>query len=165
MKRWLFRLVGLGLLAGLGIGAWRWWHPSPEQAVRQRLAELARTVTVSPQESALTKVAKFQKLAAFFTDDVEIAVDVPGHSVWTLNGRDELMDAIRARSMLRPITVKFVDVSVTLGPDGGSAAAHFTAVADVPGENVPQVQEMKVGLRHVQGDWLIRRAETVRTLR
>lgn len=156
--------LGSALIA-LGVWGWQVFYPSPEHAIRSRLAELARAATISPNESALIKLAKAQKLASFFTVDTEIRIDLPGRFPQSLNGRDELMQAVAgARSAVKSLKVEFVDVSVTVESDSVSGSAHFTVKADVSGESTPQVEELEAQFRKLDGDWLIKHVENVQTL-
>jgi hypothetical protein len=165
MNRWLMRLAICGMLAGLGFWTYRILFPGPEQIIRKYLSEIARLASVKPNEGALTRLANSQKLTSFCTSDVQIALEVPGRSTQTLNGRDELLQAALAtRSFMTNLKVKFLDVSVMVAEDGQSAITHLTAEANLPGENVPEVQELKILFRKIEGNWLITRAETVRTL-
>ena len=52
-----------------------------EAVIRKRLQELSRTIAFSSNESPLAKLAHAQKLSAFFANDVEVTIDVPGRSV------------------------------------------------------------------------------------
>lgn len=165
MSRWLVRL-GLGAIAlGLALWTWRVLFPGPEQIIRKHLAEVARHASVKPNESPLARLANSQKLASFCTSDVEVAVDVPGRSSQLLSGRDDLFQAaLAARSIMTNLKVKFLDVSVVVAEDKQSAVTRLTAEANFPGEKLPEVQELKIIFRKVDRDWLISRAETVKTL-
>ncbi len=166
MKAWLARLALLGALLALGIWGWRAAFPGPEQLIRKRLAELARLASFTQSEGSLVKLAKAQQLAARFTPDAEISVDLPGRSPQSLNGRDELMQAaMSARTMVKSLKVQFVDVTVKLGDAPESGIAHFTVKADVPGETTPEVEELEAQFKRVDGDWLIQHVQNVRTLR
>ncbi len=166
MNRWWLRVLLLGAVLGLGIWAWTTFFPGPERAIRKRLAELAQTASVPANEGELARVLNANKLVSYFAPEVEITLDVPGHSVETFTSRDELMKAaLSARSSFGGLKVSFVDVSVQVSADRQSAVAHLTARADLPGDNVPQVQELKVGFRRIDRQWLILRAETVKPLR
>jgi len=141
---------------------WYW----RSRVIRKQLTELAKAASIGPREGELARVMNSQKLAGFFTPDVEITVDIPGHSLQTISGRDEVMQiAMRAHSTMSNVKVQFVDVSVSVAPDKESATAHLTAKANVPGDDVPQVQELKAQFQKVGRDWLINRVETVKTLR
>ncbi len=165
MMRWLFRLVLLGSFLALGIWGWRIFFPTPEQVIRRQLADLARIASIAPNEGPLAKAYNSQKLVSFFAPDVEIILDVPGHSA-SLHDRDELMRAAMAwRSSATSLKVEFLDISVSLAPDKEAALAHLTAKANLPGESVPDVQELKIAFRKMEGKWLISRVETIKTLR
>lgn len=155
------------LLAALvALGAWLWFvlFPSPEKVIRQRLTELARTVSFSSNESDLARLAAAQSLAGFFSTNVEVNIDMPGRIRHTLMGRDEITQtALAARSAVGGLSVKFPDINVTVAPDKQSAVADLTVEANVSGEPDPIVQEMKFTLQKIDGRWLITRVETVRT--
>ena len=90
MRRWVWRvLLAVGFLA-FGVWVWTLVFPSPERVIRKRLTELAKAATVSGNESQLAALLNSQKVAGFFTGDIEINLDVPGNSQQVLNGRDEL---------------------------------------------------------------------------
>jgi hypothetical protein len=165
LKRWLLRGLLLAIVAGAAFWGWRLWFPGPEQIIRKQLAELARLASVAPNEAPLKKLAAAQELAGLFTKDVDISVDVPGRSTFTINGREEVREtALGTRSMGTTFTVEFVDVEVTVAPDRQNAVVRLTAKANVPGETMPQVQELKLEFKKVDNDWLVHHVETVRTL-
>jgi len=165
MKRWLTRIVLLAVLVAVGIWVWSILFPSPERAIRQRLAEVAKAASFPSKESPLAVAANSQRLTTFCTDDIMITVELPGRSQHTVNGRDELLQgAMAARSFAPGLKVEFVDVTVTLAPDRQSAVANLTAKGNVPGEKDLLVQELKIKLKKVGRDWLIERIETVKTL-
>jgi hypothetical protein len=96
---------------------------------------------------------------------VEITVAIPGHSTQTINGRDDLLSAVAgARSAVHGFNVEFFDILVTVAPDQNSAVANLTAKGNVPAEKDFYVQELKFLLKKVEGQWLIFRVETVKTL-
>src|ERR1043166_5490890 len=130
MKRWVWRaLLAVGFLA-LGIWAWLVIFPSPERVIRKRLTELARAATVSGNESQLAALLNSQKVAGFFTGDIEINVDVPGSSQQVLNGRDQLaQQAMVLRSAVGSMQVEFYDIIVTVAPEKSTAEANLTLVA------------------------------------
>ncbi len=165
MKRWLSRLVIAAAVAGLVYWGWRVLHPSPASVIRKELAALAHTACIPSNEGQLTKLARAQKLASFFTSDTQITIELPGRFDQTINGRDEVQEkALAARAMLAGLKVEFVDVSVAVAPDGQAAVAHLTGKANIPGDTMPQVEELKMGFKKVEGDWLIQRVENVQTL-
>lgn len=166
MNPWFARLTGLALLAAAAVLGWAFFIPSPDHVIRKELAEVARAASIVPNEAPLTKLAKTQKLVSLFANDAQVSVDVPGRSIQTFNGREELHQAaLGARSMLNSLRVEFLDVGVTVAPDRQSAVADLTATAALPGEKIPEVQELEVRFKRIDHDWLITRVESVKTLR
>jgi len=93
-------------------------------------------------------------------------VDIPNRSLQAFNGREEIQQAaLGARAILNSLRVHFVDIEVNVAPNKQLAIAHLTATADLPGEKVPEVEELQFGFKKVDRDWLISRVETVKTLR
>ena len=165
MKKCLWWVVGLALLAGLGYWGWRTWFPGPEEVIRKRLVEGARTASSPGNAGNFVKLAHAQKLTTFCTPDVEITVDIPGHAHQTISGTAELLQAaVAAQSYRGGVKIELYDILVTLAPDKNSAVAELTAKANVPSERDFYVQELKLMLKKVDGKWLIYRAETVKTL-
>jgi hypothetical protein len=165
MKKWWLRLLLVVVLAGLGYWGWRVWFPGPEEVIRKRLNELAHTASFSGNEGTLVKLANAQALTTFCTPDVEITIDVPGHSRQTISGQEELLQAVAgARSYTSGFSVEFFDILVTVAPDRNSAVVELTAKGNVPRERDFYVQELKFVLKKVEGKWLIYRAETVKVL-
>ncbi len=165
MKRWVSRLVILGLAVAAGLWAWRAWFPGPEHAIRRNLSELAKAACIPANEKPFDKLNNALRVAKFFSDDVEITASGLRGS-WHISGREELRQAsLSARQALSSLNVEFLDVSVAVAPDRKSATVHLTAKADVPGDSVPEAAEMQADFRKTDGKWLIRRVETVKTLR
>ena len=80
-------------------------------------------------------------------------------------GREEIQQAaLAARASVTALIVTFPDVTVMVNADHESAAADLTLQAQVPGQPDMFVQEVKITLRKINGQWLIVKAETVRTL-
>ncbi len=166
MTRWILRLALLAVLVLGGVYGWHALFPGPEQVIKKRLKQLAEAASSTGNEGLLAKAARVQKLTTFFTPDVEITIDIPGQFNSEISGIDELTRLVAAaRSLGKAVTVELLDVSVSLAPDQRTAEAHMTGTANISGEASPQVQELKAHLRLVDGQWLIYRAETVRTLR
>ena len=155
----------LALLVAPGVWLWTVLFPSPEKVIRQRLATVAQRASFSPNESALARLADAESLAGYFSTNVEINLDVPGRVQHTILGRDEITQtAVAARSTSSSLSVKFLDMNVTIGPDKQSAVADFTVEASIADEQDLIVQEMKFTLQKISGQWLITRVETIRTL-
>ena len=166
MRVWLARLVFLGAIGVAAFWAWHFFFPSPEQVIRKELGQVAAAASIAPNEGQLAKLANSQKLISFFAPDVQVTVDIPGRSSQTFNGRDEIQQAtLGARSLLNTLKVQFLDVIVIVAPDKQSAQAHLTATATLPGEKLPEVQELQFRFKKLDRNWLIDKVDTVKTLR
>src|SRR5208282_2079589 len=109
--KFVFRLVLFAALLALGVWLWFVLFPSPEKIIHQRLTELARTASFSSGESDLARLSAAQRLAGFFSTNVEINIDVPGRIQHRLVGRDEIQQAaLGARSTLSRLKVQFPDI-------------------------------------------------------
>jgi hypothetical protein len=159
------RVVAAIAFIALGVWGWRSLFPSPEKAIRSRLAKLAETVSFEPSDGAYPKLRKVDKVGTFFTPDVEVSLEARGFAPRSFSGRDELQDAARfALGNFRGLKVEFLDINVTLGEDRQQAVANLTAKATVTGETDFYVVELNVLMKKVDGDWLIYKVETVKTL-
>jgi hypothetical protein len=159
------RLVLLAAVVAAGVWIWTILFPSPEKIIRQRLAEVARDVSFNANESPLATIGKAQKIATFFSTNVEVNLDVPEYHGHTFAGHDEITQAIAgAHATINNLKVEFPDVNVTVAADKQSAVADLTVKAQTDGDKNFIWQEMKFTFQKSGGDWLITRVETVRTL-
>ncbi|MCU0785936.1 MAG: nuclear transport factor 2 family protein, partial [Verrucomicrobia bacterium] len=159
------RLVLFAAFTALAVWLWTVLFPSPEKIIRKQLAEVARCASFVANEGPLARAGNVAKLAGYFSADAQLSFDVPGHGPHALTGRDEIIQAaMGARSAVGALVVEFPDVNVTLATDKQSATVDLTAKAKIPGERDFYVQEMKFTLKKKDGDWLIIRVETVKTL-
>lgn len=149
----------------MAIWLWTVLFPSPERVIRKYLTELARSASFGHNEAPMAVLLNSQKVAGFFTADVEIYMDVPGRSQQVLNGRDNLAQAaMQLRSAVGGLQVEFYDIIVALTPDKATAEANLTLKARIAVERDPFIQELKLKLNKAEGRWRIYRLETVRTL-
>ena len=159
------RLGGLAVVAGLGCWFWTLAFPAPEKVVLRKISGLASTATFSASDSNFTRAAKVANLIGFFAVDAQISFDAPGQGPRSLSGRDEIRDASRAGfTGLTALTVQFLDVNVSLGADRQTADVSCTARVNAGNSKDYGLQEMHFQLKKIAGDWLITRAETVKTL-
>lgn len=165
MMKWVAR-VGL-LLAAVALGIWAWYRffPTAETAVRRQLLEDARLASFSPGESVVSKGFAVKSLMDACTDDIEISVDIQGYQRQSMAGKDELQLATAAvRHHLSSLKVEFLDMNIDVAPNKQTAVIDLTAKIRVPGEQEFFPQELKFTMKKVDGKWLIRRIETVKTL-
>lgn len=159
------RIVLLATVVALGLWLWLYFHPSPEAAVRRRLAEVARAASYTEPGGLIARAARAQKLAGYFTPEVSIVIDLPGQSRHEAASRDDIMrNALGMRAYIQSLKVSLLDPDITIGADKKSALVDLTLRAETPGDQYLIVQEIKCTLREVDGEWLILRVETVRTL-
>ena len=153
--------------AVIALGFWLWTlvFPGPEKIIRKRLTKVAALLSYDSKEGQIARLANVNQLAGFFSSDVTVIVDTPARSRHEISGRDELTQAaMGARMALSGLRVEFLDLNVTLSPDNSEATVALTGEARVSGDRDLFVQELKFVLRKIDGDWLIVRIETVRTL-
>ena len=159
------RMLLLAVIGALLAWAWVALHPSPERLIRKQLDGVARAASFGPSQGYLAKLSGAESLAGFFSTNVEINIDLPGHQEHRLAGREEIQQAaLAARASVRGVAVAFPDITIVVNAGRESALADLTLQAKVAGEPDMIVQEVKATLRHINGQWLIVKVETVRTL-
>lgn len=159
------RLILLAAVIAGGVWLWTVFFPSPEKIIRHRLAEVAQAASFKAGEPPLMAIGKARKLSGFFNTNVAVSLTEPEHFEQTFANRDEIARAAAgARSEFNGLTIKFLDVNVTVGADKQSATADLTVQVQSPGQKDFAAQEIKVSFQKIGGEWLITRVETVRTL-
>jgi len=165
MMKWVVRVVLVLALLALVIWAWSYFFPSTETAVRRKLQEVARLASFSQGESVISKGLAINSLMDTCTDDIEISVDIQSYQRQSMTGKEELRTATTVvRAHLSSLKVEFLDLNIDVGPNKQTAVVDLTAKIRVPGEQEFFPQELKFTLKKVDGKWLIRKIETVKTL-
>lgn len=158
----VFRLVLLAAIVAAGVWLYFIFFPSPEKAVRKQLTKLAGDVSFTHDQNNLIKIANAESVSGFFTTNVEVIVNMPGHEQHVFAGRAEITQAaLQSREAVSSLSVKFPDVNVTVAPDKQSATADVTVEVKQSRERDPFIQEMKFTFEKSEGKWLIRKAETI----
>ena|ERR1700733_10899555 len=161
----VFKIILLAAIVALGVWLWLILFPSPEKAVRKQLTKLAKTVSFSPTENNLAKIADAESVANFFSTNVEILINAPEHEPINFSSRAEITQAaLLSRQTVNSLEVKFPDINVTVAPDKNSATADVTVEANVSGEHDAILQEVKFTFEKNGRKWLIKKIETVRVL-
>ncbi len=161
----VFKFVFIAAIVVLGVWLWFVLFPGPEKIIRKQLTKLAQAVSFSANEGDLAKLASAQNVAGFFSTNVEVNINLPGHEQQAFAGRDEITQAaLASRSAVGGLNVEFPDVNMTVSPDKQSATADVTVEAKISGQSDLIVQEMKFTFEKSEGKWLIKKVETVRTL-
>jgi hypothetical protein len=68
------------------------------------------------------------------------------------------------RNVFRSFKVQLLDPNITVGGDQKSASVDLTLRVETPGDQYLIVQEIKCTLRQLDGEWIILRVDTVKTL-
>lgn len=165
MKLFLRVLVFAALL---GAGVWLWLHfyPSPEEAIRRQLNELAETASYEGSEGMVATLAAANKFGSFFALEVRMNIEPPGFFEEESTRKDitQFVGAVRARGGIRSLKVKFFDPVITLASNKESAIVEVTVNAETTGDRHMFVQELKLTMQRIEKKWLIARVETVKTL-
>jgi hypothetical protein len=162
----LFRLLLLGGLLGLGVWLWIYLHPTPQEAIRRQLVNLAEAASFENGEGLVARAAASQKLASFFAAHVIMNIEPRGIFGEEVDRTEIAERAFQLRSFpdIDSFKVKILDPVITLGADNKSAIVELTIHAETVGERHLIVQEMKFMMKEVDDEWYIFRVETVRTL-
>jgi len=161
------RVLLLALVIGGGIWLWMYFHPGPEEAIRRRLADVAQEISFKSDEGMVAKAMHSQKLAGYFARDVSLMIDLPEIASHESMSRDEIAKfalALRSTPYFRSLKVQCLDPVITLGADKKSAMVDLTIRGETAGDKYLVVQEMKFTMKQVEGEWLILRVETIKTL-
>jgi hypothetical protein len=163
-----FRLVQLAVLLALGFWLWTVLFPSPQKIIRKRLHSLAADVSFSKNDGTLTKLtglAGAANVADYFSTNVAVNIDIPGHEQHALAGRDEITQyALAAHQEVATLSVKFPDITVTVAPDKQSAVADVTVEVHASGQTDDFVQELKISFAKTDRQWLINQVDTVQPI-
>lgn len=165
MRQWLLRAILLGVLLLLGFWAWHIFFPNTEKAIRRRLTEIAQLASCSSTEGALAKGINAEKLGSYCTADVTISMNLPGVQPLATGRDDVVKGALWARSNLAPISAQLSDIVVTLAPNKQSATADLTARVRASTDTDFYIQELRVRLKKLGGQWLVSRVDSIKTLR
>jgi len=162
MRRGLGWLVLVAVLI-LGFLAWRWLFPADEVVIRKVVGTAVAAASWEQGAGNLSRLAAANRLMGLCTPEIEILVETRGERSGRLQGRDDLRLAIlrvRGQAAWLQVTVDDVEVAVS---DSGEAATVLLA-ATVRGERAlePILQDYKLAMRKVDGEWLIDRVEPVR---
>ena len=150
-KRSLIVLVLAAVVVG---GLWYWLRPTPEKAVRKRLAALADCVSRQEQESVPGMAFKMTSLSGLFAPQVTIVISgFPGESTYTA---EELASEIaRFRPGFSRIDLTFYDVEVEV-QDKQNASIACTArlvLNTAPSGSTQETRVLHCRLTRTDGPW------------
>ena len=161
----VLRVVLLAALAALGVWLWTVLFPNPEKIIRRQLGEVAKHASFTANEGNLARLASAQALPGYFATNVEVNISTRDGNRHDFVGREQIRQAaLASRSEVSSLSVKFLDVDVAVASNKQSATADLTLDAGISGQQHAIVQEVKITLQKIGGQWLITRVDTVRTL-
>lgn len=153
------------VLVGAGVWLYREMFPPAEERIRRVLREAAGTASFGSDSGNLARLAAIHRLGGYFTPDAEIVVDMPGAALHRVMGRDEVRQiAAGMRSAVQALEVRMMEMDVRMEPGGGSGRVHVVVSVRVDGAEEVWISEFKLLLVEVEGDWLIRRVDPVKSL-
>lgn len=165
MSRGFFRFVVALLLAGL-VGAGWLWRPTETRRITRMLNELAADASFRPGEGNLVRLGKVQSIAGRFTRDATIRFETLGISEREVSGQDEIRGVVAlSQNLAQGLEVKIFDPDITFGTEPGTARVNLTATATSGKQEAFNAQEFLFQLVKREGKWMIKSAETVKTLR
>lgn len=159
--------IALIIIACAG-GYWLWHvlFPGDEVLIRRQLQGAAQAASFRADEAPIAKLSNAAKLAGYFSTEAEINLDLWDYRPVHLRGRDEIQQAIlAARGTLDALEVQLDEIEITLGPESNQASARLTLVARGPRVPDSQPQQFQLGLRKIDGKWLIVHAATFNYLK
>ena len=150
---WYRAAAVLGVVAVAGI-AWTVLRPTEEDRIVRRLAQLAEDASLQPGESPLVRAARGARIAGYFTDDAHVELGPPFEAV---DDRGALVGLTTALRLLdEGVTVTLGDVTVRFDRRLLLATGALTARATSSGgQEILGIRAYEVGLRQVEGEWLI----------
>jgi hypothetical protein len=152
------------LLTG-GYWAYRFLNPGEETRIRNRLADLAETVSLKAGAGNIRKGLMLEQFPRFFSRDCQITVTVQSVGKRTLSGRPEMAEAAKYVMGLKGgMEAKFHDLAVTVGEAENRATAALTLTMMMTDTESLSAQELQLELVKVDGTWLISRATSIESL-
>ena len=156
------KFVSVAVALVIGVMAARAFWFSDARVIRRRLAALAETASVAKSETDVDRLVRAARLGTFVTDEVMIRSDVSAF----VGGKQAIVGlALQGAAAYGPMTVAFdnVHISVT-DPATATVLLNVRVTADNPQVELPQPRQVNATLSKVNGQWLLSRAEVLRTL-
>jgi hypothetical protein len=149
----------------VGYLGWNWLFPGDETRIKRVLAGAAEAASIKEDQGLVGHATAVTKLIGYLSPDVEVYLDVPELGTRRIEGRDEVQSLALAtrRDGSRGLKVELLDPIVRVDDDGQSAIAEATARVKEAADRDYHVQEVRFHFKKIEDDWLISRAEPVRT--
>jgi len=160
----LWRLFLAALLGTGGFFAYQFFYPGEENRIRERLGDLAATVSIEAGAGNIRKGLMLEQFPHYFTQDCEITVTLKGRKR-TMSGRSDMAQAGKyLLGMQGGIDVEFHDVAVTLNEEKNSAKVLLTSTMMMTATETLSAQEFEVKMVKEEGTWLVSRAKSFESL-
>lgn len=160
----LWQLFLLAVLVTGGYFTYQFFYPGEENRIRERLGDLAATVSIEAGAGNIRKGLMLEQFPRFFTKDCEISVTAKG-SKRTMSGRSDMSQAGKyLLGMQGGIDVKFHDVTVTLNEEKDGAKVRLTSTMMMTATETLSAQEFEVEMVKEEGKWLVHRAKSHESL-
>ena len=142
----------------VGYFTYQWWF-NPARAVKQRLGEVAASLSVPDKESEIARVARLAQLRGYLADDLRLRI-----------GDEELRTrdaAVAAAGAWKPQPgagdVRFADVQVFIESETAAHAYLAVELTNLDGESgrsTVDSRDATVGLAKRGGEWVVTTAES-----
>lgn len=151
---------------GIGLCVWMWihFHPTPQEAIRRRLVNLAKAASFEKTQGNAAAALNAQGFSEFFGREVTLNMEPKVLFPESVERSEIAQMGFRMRTEFSSLDVKLLDPIITVGADKKSAIVELTINAGTPTDRHLLVQEVKFTMKEVDGKWLIIRVETIRTL-
>jgi hypothetical protein len=156
------RAVFLCMLAAGAASACSWWD-SPERQIHRVLDAIAARLSHDAPVAELAAAAAATGLQEHLSADVAVEAGAPFP---VLAGRDAaIAAAARLIAGTRSLRVEFVDVRATItGASADVVCNVTTAVRDRAGQETQDARELNVGMRQMEGRWVVERVKALNVL-
>ena len=158
------RIIFLSIGIGLCVWLWIYFHPTPLEAIRRRLANLAKAASFEKTQGNIAAAVNAEEFAEFFGHEVALNMEPRVLFPDSVERSEISKMGFRMRTTFSSLDVKLLDPIITVGADSKSAIVELTINAGTPTDRHLLVQEVKFTMKEVDGKWLIIRVETIRTL-
>lgn len=154
------------LVVGLVVASWlvwRWLFPSDETAIRRLVNTAVAQASWAEQDGNINRLVASERLAALCTPDVVVLMEARGVHSRRLQGREELRQAVlAARAEVAWLGLSVDGVEVSISDSGTAATVLLAATVRMDRLSEPLLQDYKLALSKLEGDWLLSRVEPVR---
>lgn len=174
MKRRALILALVVLAAGSTL-AWRQLadpHAREVRRIQARVAALANALSFSEKDPPFVRLGYAGKVTQFFDDPISLDVSLGQYVAHETLHRSRLPEGLAGmRLNYRGLEVEFIDIVVdlppaALAPDNPrpNATVHLTSKIQFVGDRDYWVQEFRLDLQRVEGQWLVRGVTTLKTM-